>query len=64
MAAAVQHTQKPKMCTTVAKGDQKPIQCDGFTVQSYMNNSRVGFFFRDLEILEAWENLDESLKKW
>jgi len=40
-ATSVQHTQKPKMCTTVAKSHQKPIQCDGFTVQSYMNNSKV-----------------------
>jgi len=38
---AVQHTQKPDMCTTVARQLQKPIKCKGFTIQSYMDNSKV-----------------------
>jgi len=38
---SVQHTQHPDMCTTVAKQLQNPIKCNGFTVQSYMDNSKV-----------------------
>jgi len=38
---SVQHTQHPDMCTSVAKQLQNPIKCKGFTVQSYMDNSKV-----------------------
>ena len=40
---SVQHTQHPDMCTAVAKQLQNPIKCNGFTVQSYMDNSKVRF---------------------
>jgi len=38
---SVQHTQHPDMCTNVAKQLQNPIKCTGFTIQSYMDNSKV-----------------------